>query len=540
VTAATPAPAVAGVDGFFLEGRQLVKRYPGAVAVNGVDFGIGPGEAVGLVGKNGAGKSTLIKLLAGVVAPTAGEIWLDGRQIHLRGPSDASHLGLAFVHQELALVPNLTVAENVMLGLGFPRRFGAFVDWRELRRQARDVLARIEAPIEPDALVASLSIVQQRLVMIAHALAKKSRLIVLDEPSASLTQEELDHLFAILQSLQAQNVAMIYVSHRLDEIFEVTRRVVVMRDGVVVADSPTSELDRRTLIAQITGAGSGQTATERRRLKHVRGTPATPELLRVEGMTRPGVVEEISFTLREGELLGLGGLVGAGRTELVRLIVGADHRAAGRVFMRGREVATTSPIKALGAGIVLIPEERRTQGLVLGFSIRKNLTLATLPRHRLLPSVPTPSLRQERGTAVKQIAQLSIRASDAEQPVGWLSGGNQQKVVLGKWLERGGDVFILDEPTLGIDVETKDEIYDLMEMLTAQGKGVIFISSEFSELVGACNRVLVLREGRLAGELDAEDVTEAAILDLCYSTPDHPVHALPAQEEGATGHPGAR
>ncbi|MBM3676321.1 MAG: sugar ABC transporter ATP-binding protein [Actinobacteria bacterium] len=501
---------------YFLEGIQLHKQYPGVLAVDHVDIGMRPGEVLGLVGKNGAGKSTTIKMFAGAVAPDAGEIRLDGKTIHLHGPHHAHSLGLSFVHQELSDVPNLSVAENVMLGLGYPRRLGAFVSWRRLRQQAAEVLARIDAPIRPDALVGSLSVVQQRLVMIAHALARESRLLVLDEPTASLTNDEIEHLFAVVRSLATNGVSVVYVSHRLDEIFEITQRVVVMRDARVVANVPTAELDRRSLIAQITGTTSGQTAAERRAANGVGPPPETDVLLEVENVTLPGLVDSVSFQLREGELLGIAGLVGAGRTELVRLITGADRRASGRIAIRGRDIGSTTS-SALDAGIVLVPEERRTQGLVLEFSIRKNVTLATLPQHRLAGVLPSPSVTQERKTAHAMIERLAIRASGSEQPAGWLSGGNQQKVVLAKWLRRGGDVFVLDEPTLGIDVEAKEEIYDLMEALTADDKGVIFISSEFPELVGICNRVIVLREGRIVGQLVGDEITESGILDLCYS-----------------------
>jgi ABC-type sugar transport system ATPase subunit len=417
-------------------------------------------------------------------------------------------------------VGNLTVGENVLLGLGFPRRLGLFVDWRGVRRQAREVLAQIDAPVRPDALVSSLSVVQQRLVMIAHALAHRSRLLVLDEPSASLTAEEIDHLFGVIRTLRREGVAIVYVSHRLEEIFEITERVVVMRDGEVVADSRTAELDRRKLISLITGAGGGQTAGERRRQRGVGAPPDTPEVLRVEGLTLPEVVEDVSFAVRAGEVLGIGGLVGAGRTEVVRLIAGADRRSRGRVHVHGRDVSARSPGAALDAGIILIPEERRSQGLVLNFSIRKNVTLATLPEYRYAPGLPSPSPARERETAHEMVQQLAIRTSGVEQPAGLLSGGNQQKVVLAKWLRRGGDVFMFDEPTLGIDVEAKEEIYDLMEALAREGKAIVFISSEFSELVGICNRVLVLREGRAVGELVGDEVTESAILELCYAAPD--------------------
>jgi ABC-type sugar transport system ATPase subunit len=474
-----------------------------------------PGAVVGLLGKNGAGKSTLIKILAGVVQPDEGAIFIDGEQVRLHGPLDATRLGLAFVHQQLADVPNMTVAENIELGLGYPKFAHMFVKRRELRRSAAAVLERLGAPIDPRARLASLAIAERRLVVIARGLATKARLLVLDEPTASLTEDEIRHLHNVVRLLRDEGVAVLYVTHRLQEVFEVTDDVAVMRDGRMVFESPTAKVTRDELIEHITGHKAA-VSTERWQPRDD-GAPRQ-ELLRVEGLTRREVVEDASFALRSGDLLGIAGLVGAGRTELVRLIFGADRPTAGRVFVRGHPVTIRGPRDAMRAGLVLLPEDRIHQGAIQGFSVRKNITLPTLRRFRISPALPLPGLAQERSATLELIERLQIKVAHPERPISQLSGGNQQKVVLAKWLESGADVFIFDEPTHGIDVGAKEEIYRLMIGLAASGKGVIFISSEFPELVGTCNRVIVMREGRLAGEFEGDAVTETALIERCYST----------------------
>jgi ABC-type sugar transport system ATPase subunit len=495
-----------------VEVRGLRKVYPGVVALDGADVTIPGGSILGLLGKNGAGKSTLIKVLAGVVGHDEGEILVDGEPITLHSPHDAAAQGFAFVHQELADVPNLTVAENVGLGLGYPKYPGGLVKRRALRRWAKTVLDRLEADIDPGTMLASLSVAQRRLVTIARGLAANARMIVLDEPTASLTDDEIEHLHKVLRQLRDDGVAIVYVSHRLDEIFAVTDRVTVMRDGNTVFSAETADIDMATLIHEITGAN----IAPEQRSRHVLPAGAK-ELLRVEHMGAPGVVDDASFTLHEGELLGIAGLVGAGRTELMRLIFGADHATHGHVFLRGEELHIKSPRDAMAAGMALLPEDRKEQGAVLDFSVRKNITLTTMPRFRVARGVPMPNERRERASTRELVDRLKIKVANPEHPTRFLSGGNQQKVVLAKWMGSGADVFIFDEPTHGIDVEGKEEIYDLMTELAARGKGVIFISSEFTELVGACNRVLVMRDGRVVSQLEGSAITDAALVGLCYS-----------------------
>lgn len=505
----SPRPAVLDLD-------NVVKHYPGVRAVDGVSMSLRAGEVVGLVGKNGAGKSTLIKIMAGAVRPDSGTITRDGQPLDLSTPLAASRAGLAFVHQDLHDVADLSVAENVMLGLGFPSRFG-LVDWKALRRKATEALQRLDVDIDPKAAVGDLSVARKRMVMIAHGLAKQARLLVLDEPSASLTDEEIEHLFSVVRRLRDEGIGVVYVTHRLEEIFELTGRVIVMRNGVTVADEPTAALNRTQLIAHITGHDHAQTAVERRRAHGIGGRPDTPVLLNVHDMTTLTGVEGCSFEVREGEVLGLAGLVGAGRTELVRAVFGADRRVSGAVEVRGRAVDTTSPEKAMKAGLALLPEDRKSQGNIMDFSVRQNVTLASMEHHRIAPRVFVPRPTSERTSALAMIERLGISTPDDRKEVRLLSGGNQQKVVIAKWLAHGADVLVFDEPTHGVDVDGKEEIYDIMGELAAEGKGVIFISSEFSELVGACHRVIVLHEGRIIGELSGDAITEPAIVELCYA-----------------------
>ena len=507
-----------------VELRAIRKAYPGVVAVNDVDLTVNAGEVVGLVGKNGAGKSSVIKILAGLSTPDSGEIRVDGTPVAMTGPQVANKLGLAFVHQELALVPALSVAENVYMGLGYPGV--GLLNWHRLRRDTAAVLDRLDAGHLARRQVSTLSVAQQRLVMIGRALAQDARLVVLDEPTASLSEEETAHLFRVVRSLRTDGIGVVYVSHRLQEIFELTDRVVTMRDGRVVEDHPTSSLTQKTLVAGITG---GVESAERvvSRLGARDRVPGEV-VLATQGLTRRGTVEDVDLTVRRSEIVGLAGLVGAGRTELARLLFGADRASGGTISVDGVTVTMSSPRRAIRHGVVLLPEDRKALGNLTGQSIRQNLTLPNLRRHRRTPVLPVPSVRKEKASAESMIEQLSIATASAEKPVGQLSGGNQQKVVLGKWLLHGAEVFIFDEPTHGIDVQGKNDVYAVMEKLAEAGKGVLFISSEFNELTAVCDRVVVMREGRLVAELTGDGITEEAMLDHCYAHPGSTAAEIPA------------
>lgn len=512
------APAEPGTIEPLLELRDIVKEYPGVRAVDHVSMRIDRGEIIGLVGKNGAGKSSIIKILAGVVQADAGEILLDGVPIKLSQPHDATLSGLMFVHQELAVVPQLSVAENVELGLGYPRQGRVLIDFRALRARSREVLEQLNGVgIDPRAPIGTLSVAEQRLCMIARALVVEARVVVLDEPSASLSESEVERLLEVLDALRDRGVTILYVSHRLEEVMKLTDRVIVMRDGAVVDDRPTADFDIRTLIEEITGTTAASTALERRQLNGIGASPETPAVLQVIELEALALSSQVSFELREGEVLGIAGLVGAGRSELVRALFGADPKQGGRTLIRGSEVTIRKPKDAIDAGLILLPEDRRNHGLVLDFSVRHNLTLGTLGRHRVHSRAPFPSSRRERVDAQHSIDTLGIKSATQAVPAAWLSGGNQQKLVLGRWFKSEADIYIFDEPTHGIDVGAKEEVYALIEGLVRDGKSVIFISSEFPEMVGLCNRIVVLREGELVGELNGDEISERAILDHCYA-----------------------
>lgn len=499
----------------FLEVEGLSKGYPGVIALQGASVSIRAGEVVGLVGKNGAGKSTLIKILAGAVAPDAGTIRINGVEQSIGSPHAATEAGLAFVHQELGGVADLSVAENIFLGFGYARR-GPFVAWSRLRREAQEVLDRLGSDISPAAPMGSLTKVQQRIVMIAHGLVHKAGLIALDEPSAALSQEEIDHLHAVIAKLSAEGIAVVYVSHRLDEILAITSRVVVMRDGALVARHPTAELDRAKLVHLVTGENQDLNLGRDQRGR----PPLAPDaevVMEVREVTSPALRGPISFALHRGEILGIAGLVGAGRTELLRALIGADTGASAQIKLGGREMRIRSERQAVREGLILLPEDRKGEGNVLNWSVRENLSLATLPQFRAVPWAPVPSARKERTMALERIDELQILTPSDEARVSQLSGGNQQKVLVGKWLGHASQVLMFDEPTQGIDVGAKEEIFENMESLAMAGRGIIFVSSDLSEIVTVCDRVLVLREGELVSELSPPDIGDKQILEACYA-----------------------
>jgi ABC-type sugar transport system ATPase subunit len=440
---------------------------------------------------------------------------IDGRlPPHAYAPHVAHRLGLAFVHQELGNFPILSVAENVALGASYPRRLGLFVAQNELHRRVRAVFDELDARIRPGAQVTELTAVEQRLVMVARALYHDARVLFLDEPSVSLTIEEIRHLHAIVRRLKERGHSIVYVSHRLNEIVSLTDRVVVMQDGVVTLEKPTQQVGEGELIDAIAGIGVARVATPSPPARPAgAGTPR----LRLRALNRPPLVRDVSFDLHAGEILGLAGLVGSGRTEVVRMIFGADAPARGTIELDGARVRLRSPVDAIRRGIALLPEDRRHEGLVLDFTARENITLASLSRYRHARFLPVPSRRRERAAAAAVATRLAIPASALERQARRLSGGTQQKVVLAKWLQRGGKVVIFDEPTQGVDVEAKEELFALVRGLAEEGRGVIVISSDFAELARLCTRVVVLREGQVSGVLERHDISEDALVRLAYA-----------------------
>nr|WP_144440408.1 sugar ABC transporter ATP-binding protein [Limnochorda pilosa] len=486
--------------------RKVTKRFPGVVALDGVDFDVRRGEIHVLLGENGAGKSTLVKLLSGVHRPDAGTLSLEGRQVAFASPFEAQQAGISTVHQELALVPHLTATENIFLGaLPRSRRLSPVIDWRAARLQAQALLDRLGAHVPPDAPVGELSVAQRQLVEIARALRFRSRLLILDEPTSSLSDEEAQTLFRVMRQLADTGVAVVFISHRLADVYAVGERVTVLRDGRKVGTYALREIDEAELIKAMVGR---EVATQYPRHRAHPG----PEVLRVEDLRLPGARHAIGFSLREGEILGLAGLVGSGRTELVRALFGADPMAEGRVWVDGRPVRIRRPGDAIRAGLGFVPEDRKAQGLILGHPVRHNITLAVL--HHLVNRLGVVRGGEERRVAGRLIERMNVRLHDDLQPVASLSGGNQQKVVLARWLAGRSRVIVMDEPTRGVDVGARWEIYRLIVELVEQGLGVIIISSELPEVLGLADRILVLREGELAGELPAAQATQEAVMRL--------------------------
>jgi ABC-type sugar transport system ATPase subunit len=482
-----------------LELREITKTFPGVKALQDVSLTVYPGEVHTLLGENGAGKSTLLKILFGVQSADAGEIRVDGEPARFAQPADAMRAGIAMVHQELNLVPQMTAVQNVVLGR--ERTTAGVIDWAEARRRARESLARLGFDARSDVPVAELSVAHQQMVELARALSVDARIIIMDEPTASLTTQECERLFRIIEGLRAADKAIIYVSHRLKEVLDLSDRVTVLRDGKLVATRTRAQIHGEDdLVRLMVGrdlAAIGVPAGDK---------PPGEEILRVEGMCRPGVLDNVSLTLRRGEIVGMAGMVGAGRTELARVIFGADKASAGTVFVAGRRTVIRRPSDAIKAGIALLTEDRKHQSLVLGMTTASNTTLMSLPaRFGILD-------RKRQARMTEDVLRPLNTKMRAEMIVGKLSGGTQQKVVLGRWLLSDSEIFIFDEPTRGIDVGAKGEIHTLMRDLADRGKAVLMISSDLPEVLGMSDRVLVMRRGRIVAELPRADATEEAVV----------------------------
>ncbi len=485
-----------------LEMRHITKTFPGVVALNDISLAVQPGQVHAIVGENGAGKSTLMKVLAGVVAPDSGEIALRGHLVQFAGPGDSQQRGISIIYQEFNLLPYLSVAENIFLGRE-PHKTLGLIDWARMHREARESLARLSVQLDPTTPVANLSVAQQQEVEIAKALSLEANIIVMDEPTAVLAAHEVEHLFDIVKTLKSQGVTVIYISHRLAELYQIADQATVIKDGRVVGAFEMGDVTRADLIRMMVGRPLEETFP-------AADDESGPVVLSVRGLSTE-FLDTINFELRSGEILGLAGLVGAGRTSLARALFGASRITSGDIKVAGKPFNPASPRAAIRARIALVPEERKTQGLVLDLSIRKNMSLPILARLRRWGLLSKP---RERTLVNDAIRDLGVRTPSAEQEVQYLSGGNQQKVVLAKWLNTAPQVLILDEPTRGVDVGAKAEIYGLIREIARKGTGILFISSELPEVLGMSDRIMVMRDGRIEGEVSRDEATEEKILGL--------------------------
>ena len=489
-------------NNYILTLKNITKEFPGVKALDDVTINIERGTIHGLVGENGAGKSTLIKILAGIYQPNKGEIILDGKPCRFNSPIEARRAGISVVHQEIKLAEPLSVAENMFLGN--VQLKNGLVDWKGMRRRAREIVEDLGMDIDINAQVSSLTVAKKQIVEIMHAINNNSRILIMDEPSAVLTDRELEVMFRIVKQLRDEGITIIYISHRLDEIFGLCSNVSVLRDGRHIDTIPVASVDRQGLINMMVGREMGQEYPKE--VGNVGGT-----ILEVKNLSR-GILRDISFEVKSGEVFGISGLVGAGRTELARAILGIDKPESGEVYVRGKKVHYRTFADAIRDGLGLIPEDRKLQGLVQIMSVKRNTTLVNMKRV-LHAGVISSSLEEK--LSKEYADKLHVVTPSMETEVQYLSGGNQQKVVIAKWLFQNSEILFLDEPTRGIDVGAKAEIYRLINRMAKEGKTIIMISSEMPELLGMCDRIMVMHEGHKMGELNAAEATQAKIMALC-------------------------
>ena len=486
--------------------RNITKTFPGVKALDDISVDFFKGEVHSIAGENGAGKSTLMKILTGVYSLEQGEIWLNGIKEKIRNPLDAIKKGLSIIFQEFNLIDALSITENIFIDR-LSKSKGMWIDWKEANRKAAEFMKEVGYDIDTTPLIKDLSVAEKQMVEIAKAISYGSKIIIMDEPSATLTSREVESLIRIVNGLREKGVTVIYISHKLEEVLEISDRVSVMRDGKLISTKNVENVTREGIIVDMVGRTIGQEFP-------VREQPvlASENILEVKDLRRDGVFEDISFTLQKGQVLGLAGLVGAGRTEIVRAIFGADKLDGGEIFLGGKKVNITRPEDSIKNRIALLTEDRKSQGLLLQFPISKNISLANLGKvtHRGMVS-----RKQEKDVAEEYVELLSIKTPSTEQRAINLSGGNQQKVVIAKWLFADSDIIILDEPTRGIDIGAKHEIYLLINRLVQEGKSIIFISSELPELLAMSDRIIVVNEGRIKGSLERkEDITAENVMQL--------------------------
>jgi len=487
-----------------IQAAGLSKHFPGVVALQDVELSVTKGEAVAVIGENGAGKSTLMKILSGIYQPDSGEIRFNGEPVALTSVNVAQALGISLIHQELNLADNLDVAGNVFLGRE-PRRMG-LLDKPRMRQQTQVILDQLGASFKADTPVSDLSLGQQQLVEIAKALSLDAKLIIMDEPTSSLSTRESEVLFKIIQDLKAAGLSILYISHRLGEVKRIADRLVALRDGRNVGELSRSEISHDSMVRLMVGRDMSQVFAH---------TPCSPgeEALRVDGLqTRAHPAHRVSFSVRRGEIVGMAGLVGSGRTEVLRALFGAEQALGGEVTVQGKKSVASHPREAIDAGISLVPEDRKALGIFLPESVGWNSSLPGIERHAKAGLLR--NAKAEKQDAEQVVSQMRVKTTSLDTKVGTLSGGNQQKVALGKWIVLNPQVLLLDEPTRGVDVGAKREIYQIMEKLAGEGTAILFVSSEMEEVLAMSDRVLVMHEGRLAGELRRSELSEEAVMRL--------------------------
>ena len=484
----------------FFEMRGISKSFPGVKALDNVGFSVAEGEIRALVGENGAGKSTLMKILNGNYKKDTGAILIDGVEVDITNPQVADANGITIIFQELNLVDELSIAENIFAGRLAKK--GKLVNWKELNAKAKEILAKVSFDTDPTRLVGTLTVAEKQMVEIAKALSRNSRIILMDEPSATLTKKELDALFDIIRDLKKSGIAVIYISHRMEEIFEICETVTVMRDGQIIGTRDVDKVSSDELVEMMVGREVNSAYPKR-------NVEIGEEVMRVENLCRKDRDQNVAFSLRKGEVLGIAGLVGAGRTEIMRAIFGVDYIKSLDVYIRGEKVKITDPASAKKHGIAFLTEDRKVEGLTLDFTVKSNVVSANLKS--IVKGLFTDT-KQENKIADEYIEKIRIKTPTRNQKVGNLSGGNQQKVVVSKWLNTDPDILIMDEPTRGIDVGAKREIYEIINDLAAQGKSIILISSELPEVLGMSDRVLVMKDDAIVAELTGDDIIAVEVM----------------------------
>jgi len=488
--------------------ESIIKRFPGVLALDNVQFELYKGEVHVLLGENGAGKSTLMKILSGAYVKDEGKIFVDDKQIEIESPAHAQELGIGIIYQEFNLNPHLTVAENIFLGRE-PTIIPGIIDWKKMFREAQQILDSLNVDISAKQIVESLGVAMQQMVEVAKALSLDARILIMDEPTASLSNNEIEALFKTIEQLKSEGVAIIYISHRLDEIFRIGDRVTVLRDGKYIDTKPVTDLTRDEMVKMMVNRDLDD---------HIPKVKAEigDVILEVENLSVKDRLKDISFKLRKGEILGIAGLMGAGRTRLAKTLFGAEKIAGGSITIDGDLIQMKSPRDAINAGVGLVTEDRKNEGLILDLSVKQNVCL---PNMKKFIKGGWINSRKENQTVDDFIKKLNIRTPTRNQLTIFLSGGNQQKVVLSKWLCSDAKIFIFDEPTRGIDVGAKTEIYQLMNRLVAKGVAIIMISSEMPEILGMSDRILVMRKGRIAGELSDTEASQEKIMNYALGEP---------------------